>query len=141
MHHTCKTTKDASAHRTTKTQTVTPPTSLTTACSTITATTVTTNLQSFALPVCKNDNKPNLTDSVECQTFRDFLKCLNFSFRRMPMRHRSSTPNNLLQSCPIFDALGHKTWPSPVEAQRKPWEQAETLKQTANFALLFGLKI
>ena len=44
-------------------------------------------------------------------------------------------------SCPTFDALRCKTWPSPVDAQRKLWGPVETLQQTAEFALLTRLKI
>ena len=51
------------------------------------------------------------------------------------------TPNHILQSCPTFDALRRQTWPSPVEAHRKLWGLVETLRQTADFALLTGLKI
>ena len=51
------------------------------------------------------------------------------------------TPNHILQSCPTFDDLRHQTWPSPVEAHRKLWGPVEALRQTANFALLTGLKI
>ena len=50
-------------------------------------------------------------------------------------------PNHILQSCPTFDALRCQTWPSPVEAHRKLWGPVETLRQTADFALLTGLKI
>ena len=51
------------------------------------------------------------------------------------------TPNHILQSCPTFDYLRRQTWPSPVEAHRKLWGPVETLRQTADFALLTGLKI
>ena len=51
------------------------------------------------------------------------------------------TPNHILQSCPTVDDLRGQTWPSPVEAHRKLWEPVETLRQTADFALLTGLKI
>ena len=51
------------------------------------------------------------------------------------------TPNHILQSCPTFDDLRRQTWPSPVEAHRKLWGPVETLQQTADFALLTGLKI
>ena len=51
------------------------------------------------------------------------------------------TPNHILQSCPIFDDLRRNTWPSPLEAHRKLWGPVETLWQTADFALLTGLKI
>ena len=51
------------------------------------------------------------------------------------------TPNHILQSCPTFDALRYQTWPSLVEAHRKLWGLVETLRQTADFALLTGLKI
>ena len=51
------------------------------------------------------------------------------------------TPNHILQSCPTFDDLRRQTWPSPVEAHRKLWGPVETLRQTADFALLTGLKI
>ena len=51
------------------------------------------------------------------------------------------TPNHILQSCPTFDDVRHQTWPSPVEARRKLWGPVETLRQTADFVLLIGLKI
>ena len=51
------------------------------------------------------------------------------------------TPNHILQSCPTFDDLRRQTWPSPVEAHMKLWGLAETLRQTADFTLLTGLKI
>ena len=51
------------------------------------------------------------------------------------------TANHILQSCPTFNDLRHQTWPSPVEAHRKLWEPAETLFQTADFALFTGLVI
>ena len=51
------------------------------------------------------------------------------------------TPNHILQSCPTFDTLRRQTWPSPVDAHRKLWGLVETLWQTADFALLTGLKI
>ena len=51
------------------------------------------------------------------------------------------TPNHILQSCPTFDDLRRQTWLSPVEAHRKFWGPVETLRQTADFALLTGLKI
>ena len=51
------------------------------------------------------------------------------------------TPNHILQSCPTFDYLRRQTWPSPVEAHRKLWGPVETLRQTADFALLAELKI
>ena len=51
------------------------------------------------------------------------------------------TPNHILQSCPTFDDLRRQTWPSPMEAHRKLWGPVETLRQTAVFALLTGLKI
>ena len=51
------------------------------------------------------------------------------------------TPNHILQSCPTFNDLRRQTWPGPVEAHRKLWGPAETLRQTADFALLTGLKI
>ena len=51
------------------------------------------------------------------------------------------TPNHILLSYPTFDALRRQTWPSPVDAHRKLWGPVETLRQTADFALLTGLKI
>ena len=51
------------------------------------------------------------------------------------------TPNHILRSYPTFDDLRRQTWPSPVEAHRKLWGPVETLQQTADFALLTGLKI
>ena len=50
------------------------------------------------------------------------------------------TPNHILQSCPTFDHLRCQTWPSPVDAHRKLWGPVETLRQTADFALLTRLK-
>ena len=41
------------------------------------------------------------------------------------------TPNHILRSCPTFDALWHRTWPSPVESHRKLWGLVKTLWQTA----------
>ena len=64
----------------------------------------------------------------------------NFVFRRMSMWHRSSTPNHILQSCPLFDDLRRQTWPSLVDAHRKLWGPVEALRQTVDFALLTGLK-
>ena len=46
------------------------------------------------------------------------------------------TPNHILQSYPTFDALKRQTWPSPVDAHRKLLGPVETLRQTADFALL-----
>ena len=51
------------------------------------------------------------------------------------------TPIHILQSCPTFDNLRRQTWSSPVEAHRKLWGPVETQRQTADFALLTGLKI
>ena len=51
------------------------------------------------------------------------------------------TPKHILQSCPTFDDLRRQTWSNPVEAHRKLWGPVETLRQTADFALLTGLKI
>ena len=51
------------------------------------------------------------------------------------------TPNHILQSCPTFHDLRRQTWSSPVEARRKLWGPVETLRQTADFALLTCLKI
>ena len=45
------------------------------------------------------------------------------------------------RSCPTFDTLRRQTWPSPVDAHRKLWGPVEILRQTADFALLTGLKI
>ena len=50
-------------------------------------------------------------------------------------------PNHILQSCPTYDTLRRQTWPSPVDAHRKLWGPVETLRQTADFALLTGLTI
>ena len=50
-------------------------------------------------------------------------------------------PNHILQSCPTFDALRRQTLPSPVDVHRKLWGPVETLRQTADFALLTRLKI
>ena len=51
------------------------------------------------------------------------------------------TPNPILYPYPTFDDLRRQTWLSPVEAHRKLSGPAETLRQTADFALLTGLKI
>ena len=51
------------------------------------------------------------------------------------------TPNHILQFCPTFIDLRCQTWPSLVEAHRKLWGPVEALQQTADFALLTGLKI
>ena len=51
------------------------------------------------------------------------------------------TPNHILQSCPTFGTLRRQTRPSPVDAHRKLWGPVETLRQTADFATLIGLKI
>ena len=51
------------------------------------------------------------------------------------------TPNHILQSCLTFDALRRQIWPSPVDVHRKLWGLVETLRQTADFALLTGLRI
>ena len=37
--------------------------------------------------------------------------------------------------------MRRQTWPSPVDAHRKLWRPVETLRQTADFVLLTGLKI
>ena len=50
------------------------------------------------------------------------------------------SPNHILQSCPAVDALRRQTWSSPVDVHRKLWGLVETLWQTADFALLTGLK-
>ena len=47
----------------------------------------------------------------------------------------------MLQSCPTFDALRRRTWPSLVDTYRKLWGLVETLRQTAYFTFLTGLKI
>ena len=52
-----------------------------------------------------------------------------------------NTVPHILQSCLTYDALRRQTWPSPVDAHRKLWGPVETLRQTADFALLTGLKI
>ena len=51
------------------------------------------------------------------------------------------TTNHILQPYPIFDALRRQTWPSLVNAHRKLLEPVKTLRQTADFVLLNGLKI
>ena len=45
-------------------------------------------------------------------------------------------PSHILQSCPTFNTLRHQTWPSLVDVHRKLWGPVETLRQTADFALL-----
>ena len=60
---------------------------------------------------------------------------------KCPCRTGPQTPNHILQSCPTFDALRCQTWPSPEDANRKLWGPVETLRQTADFVLLTGLKI
>ena len=57
------------------------------------------------------------------------------------MRHRSSDPQTHPVVLSHFDTLRRQTWPSPVDALRKLWGPVETLRQTADFALLTGLKI
>ena len=58
-----------------------------------------------------------------------------------PCGRGPQTPNHILQSCPTFHALRRQTWSSPVDAHRKLWGLVQTLQQTADFALLTGLKI
>ena len=63
---------------------------------------------------------------------------------RLKISHSGTGPqssNHVLQSCPTFDVLRRQTCPSPMEAHRKLWAPVETLRQTADFALLTGLKI
>ena len=70
-------------------------------------------------------------------------------FRRLKMSHSDEcpcgtgpqTPNHILQSCPTFDTLRRQILPSPVDIQKKLWGPVETLRQTADFVLLTGLKI
>ena len=57
------------------------------------------------------------------------------------LKEDALTTRPILQSCPTFDDLRCQTWPSAVEAHRKLWGPVETLRQTADFALLTGLKI
>ena len=76
-----------------------------------------------------------------CQ-FLSHLHTLNISHSdECPCGTGPQTPNHILQSCPTFDAPRRQTWPSPVDAHRKLWGPVETLRQTANLALLIGLKI
>ena len=74
-----------------------------------------------------------------------FLSRLNrlkiFHSDKCPCSTSPQTPNHILQSCPAFDALRSLTWPSLVDAHRKLWGPVETLRQTADFALLTRLKI
>ena len=70
------------------------------------------------------------------------LRKLNISHSdECPCGTGPQPPNHILQSCPTFDDLRRQTWPSPVNAHRKLWGPVETLQQTADFALLTGLKI
>ena len=70
------------------------------------------------------------------------LRRLNISHSdECPCSTGPQTPNHILQSCPTFDALRRQTWPSPADAHRKLRGPVETLRQTADFALLNGLKI
>ena len=57
------------------------------------------------------------------------------------MWHRSSNPQPHPAVLPHLWRFRRQTWPSPVDAHRKLWGPAETLRQTADFALLTGLKI
>ena len=50
------------------------------------------------------------------------------------------TPYLILQSCPTFNTLRRQTWPSPVDAHTKLWRLVETLRLTADFALLTRLR-
>ena len=50
-------------------------------------------------------------------------------------------PYQILQSCPTFGALRRQTWPISGGCHRKLWGPVETLRQTADFALITGLKI
>ena len=53
----------------------------------------------------------------------------------------SQTPNHILKSCTTFYDLRRQTWSRLVEAHRNLWGPVEALRQTADFALLTGLKI
>ena len=76
-----------------------------------------------------------------CQLL-SLLHRLNISHSdECPCGTGSHPPNHILQSCPTFNALRYQTWPSLVEANRKPWGPVETLRQTVDFALLTRLKI
>ena len=79
--------------------------------------------------------------TVHCQLL-SHLHRLKISYSdEWPCSTCSQTPNHILQSCPTFNGLRRQTWPSPVGAHRKLWGPVETLRQTADFALLNGLKI
>ena len=76
-----------------------------------------------------------------CQLLSHLHRLKIFHSDECPCGTGPQTPNHILQSCPIFDALRLQTWPSPMDAHRKLWGPVETLRQTADFALLTGLKI
>ena len=65
----------------------------------------------------------------------------NFLLRRMSMRHGSSNPQPHPAILPHFQWLETPDMAQSGEAHRKLWGPVETLRQTADFALLTGLKI
>ena len=76
-----------------------------------------------------------------CQLFSHLHRLKISHSDECPRGTGPPTPNHILQSCPTFDDLRRQIWPSPVDAHRKLWGPVETLRQTADFALLTGLKI
>ena len=97
------------------------------------------------------DSIHQLDRAAQVTTFRLRIEhCQLLShLRRLKISHSDEcpfgtgpqTPNHTLQSCPTFDDLRRQTWPSPVDAHRKLWGPVETLRHTADFALLTGPKI
>ena len=75
-----------------------------------------------------------------CQLLPHLYRLNFFHSGECPSVTGPQTPYHILQSCPTFDALRRRTWPSPVDAHRKFRGPAETLRQTADFALLTGLR-
>ena len=76
-----------------------------------------------------------------CQLLSHLHRLKNSHSDECPCGTGPQTPIHILQYCPTFDTLRCQTWPSPVEAHRKLWGPVETLRLTADFALLTGLKI
>ena len=76
-----------------------------------------------------------------CQLLFHLHRLVSSHSDECPCGTGPQAPNYILQSCPTFDALRRQTWPCPVDAHRKLWGPVETLRQTADFALLTGLKL
>ena len=73
---------------------------------------------------------------------RNSLDCkANFPLRQMSMRHGSSNPEPHTAVLPHLRWLETPDMAQSVEAHRKLWGLVETLRQTADFTLLTGLKI